>query len=174
MKYFFINTSLVLLLLAGFVFPVLGNIQTGTVGNSCNPTENSCYRIQGTLGQSIVGFSQSDSRISKTGFWTQIPDFTTDTDLYQIQTPLQFELKQNYPNPFNPETVISFSVSKSCQVDLVVYDIQGRKISTPVSEHKTPGEYTIVFQQEDLPSGIYIYTIEMDKFRDKRKMLLLK
>ena len=37
-----------------------------------------------------------------------------------------FKLNQNYPNPFNPTTTISFSLGKTAEVKLEIYDALGR------------------------------------------------
>ncbi|MFZ4592423.1 MAG: metallophosphoesterase, partial [Ignavibacteria bacterium] len=45
-------------------------------------------------------------------------------------TPEKFSLNQNYPNPFNPETRIKYSIENGTNVQLKVYDLLGREIST--------------------------------------------
>ncbi|MGD8781217.1 MAG: T9SS type A sorting domain-containing protein [Ignavibacteria bacterium] len=41
---------------------------------------------------------------------------------------------QNYPNPFNPETIISYNLSSDSEVELVVYNILGKRIAELVKE----------------------------------------
>ncbi|MCB0313003.1 MAG: T9SS type A sorting domain-containing protein, partial [Calditrichaeota bacterium] len=43
-----------------------------------------------------------------------------------------FQLLGNYPNPFNPATVIRYQLSVASEVELSVYDLQGRKVRTLV------------------------------------------
>jgi len=38
-------------------------------------------------------------------------------------------LQQNYPNSFNSRTTIQFSVQKSMNVNLTIYDMQGQEIA---------------------------------------------
>ena len=47
---------------------------------------------------------------------------------------LHFE--QNYPNPFNPLTKFSYSVPKTSQVSIKIYDVLGREVVTLVNEKK--------------------------------------
>lgn len=88
--------------------------------------------------------------------------------------PRAFELGQNYPNPFNPETLIPFSVKERCHVRLCVYDIRGREIKTLVNEIHQPGFYSARFDAHQLPTGLYIYSIQMKDFRDVKKMVLME
>ena len=88
--------------------------------------------------------------------------------------PDEFKLNQNYPNPFNPETKIKYSIAENTNVQLKVYDLLGKEISTLVNEKKTPGYYEVTFTPENLSSGVYIYTITSGKFIGTRKMLYLK
>src|SRR3990172_537129 len=58
--------------------------------------------------------------------------------------PEKFELFQNYPNPFNPFTTIRYAIpllrgdERGVFVNLVVYDILGKKIATLVNEEFSP------------------------------------
>ena len=88
--------------------------------------------------------------------------------------PLSFSLEQNYPNPFNPVTKIRYTLVNEEQVDLVVYDILGRKIVTLVNEQQKAGSYNVQFDAHNLASGIYFYRIQAGKFSKVNKMMLVK
>lgn len=88
--------------------------------------------------------------------------------------PEKFELKQNYPNPFNPQTKISFSIPAGGLVNIKVSDMLGREVKEIVNSIYTPGNYTVDFSGEELPSGVYFYTITAGSFKDTKKMLLVK
>ena len=90
------------------------------------------------------------------------------------KTDLSFELFQNYPNPFNPRTNIKYSVGKNSFVSLKVYDILGNEIATLVHEQKPVGRYMVEFDASKLPSGIYIYSMIAEKYKETRKIVLLK
>jgi len=83
-------------------------------------------------------------------------------------------LDQNYPNPFNPATIIKFSLKKSTNVSLIIYDQLGREIQTLVSERKSAGTYQYLFNANGLSNGIYFYSLKTDNFNDTKKMILLK
>ncbi|MBI5731198.1 MAG: T9SS type A sorting domain-containing protein, partial [Ignavibacteriales bacterium] len=43
-----------------------------------------------------------------------------------------------------------------------------------VDENKQPGNYTIKFNAEHLPSGIYFYRFQAGDFSETKKMILTK
>jgi len=85
-----------------------------------------------------------------------------------------FNLAQNYPNPFNPTTTITYSVPDKMNVTLTVYNALGKEIKVLVNEEKDAGLYSIDFYAENLPSGIYFYTISAGENADTKKLLLIK
>ncbi|MGE5430536.1 MAG: TIM-barrel domain-containing protein, partial [Syntrophomonadaceae bacterium] len=87
---------------------------------------------------------------------------------------MMFRLEQNYPNPFNPATIIKFSIAERSFVNLSVYDILGRKITSLVNEEKPAGNFEVSFNAGSLPSGIYIYVLTAGQYREIRKMNLVK
>jgi subtilisin-like proprotein convertase family protein len=90
------------------------------------------------------------------------------------EIPERYNLKQNYPNPFNPVTNIKFSIPKSGNVSLKVYDILGREVAELVNEFKTQGNYLVDFNASFLASGIYFYKLETMDFTEVKKMVLVK
>lgn len=85
-----------------------------------------------------------------------------------------FKLNQNYPNPFNPTTSISYSIPTNEFVNLKIYDSLGKEVAELVNENQSAGEYSIDFNGENLPSGLYIYKIAAGKYSDTRKLMLIK
>ena len=94
----------------------------------------------------------------------------------------EFILKQNYPNPFNRTTTIEYSIpnvvtkkfSPQQNVQIKIYDVLGREITTLVSDKQSPGNYFVRFNAINLPSGIYFYTLRAGNFVETKKMILLK
>lgn len=90
------------------------------------------------------------------------------------QTPTEFLLFPAYPNPFNPVTTIQYSVPDLSEVNISIFDVQGRLIETIVNEELSPGNYSIWWDASSYSSGVYFYSIEAGQFRDMKKMVLVK
>jgi len=90
------------------------------------------------------------------------------------EVPVDYTLGQNYPNPFNPETNINFTIPKSGNVTLKIYDVSGKEVSTLVNEVKNAGNYIVGFNAASLPSGAYFYRLETNGFSATKKMMLIK
>ena len=88
--------------------------------------------------------------------------------------PKEYTLYQNYPNPFNPITTIKYDLPKAGEVELVVYDILGRKVKTLVNQTQQAGRYEMQFSASSLASGVYIYQLKTKDFVNSKKMILLK
>ena len=93
--------------------------------------------------------------------------------------PEVFALHQNYPNPFNPTTTIKYDLPEAENVQIMVYDIMGRKVRTLVNEYQDIGYRTIRWDATDnygrvVSAGMYVYTIQAGDYRQVRKMVLLK
>lgn len=109
-----------------------------------------------------------------TGYYELIYDpnpVAVETNNDQIT---EYSLKQNYPNPFNPVTEIEYSIKDEGNVELIIFDVLGRKVKTLVNERQSRGNYKILFDASVLSSGIYLYQLRVNDFIDTKKMILLK
>lgn len=99
-----------------------------------------------------------------------------DVNVKQISNiiPDKFSLLQNYPNPFNPNTKIRFSMPKSSNVKIFVYDILGREVIELVNEKLFAGSYETDFNAIGFTSGVYFYKLETDSYKETKRMILAK
>lgn len=89
--------------------------------------------------------------------------------------PNTFALYQNYPNPFNPSTIISFSIPAQTAVSLKIYNTLGQLIATLVDNKvMNAGNYKFSFNANNLPSGVYFYTLTSNNTSITKKMMLIK
>jgi len=99
----------------------------------------------------------------------------TDVQQDQSNIPSEFALSQNYPNPFNPSTTISFQLDKPMNVSLSVHNLLGEEVALLINdEPKSAGYHNAVFSADELPSGVYIYTLKAGTNIAMSKMTLLK
>jgi len=93
----------------------------------------------------------------------------------QSGLPTEYALSQNHPNPFNPLTEITYSILRTGQVTLIVYDVRGKIIEILMNKIQSPGNYQYRLNAEDYGSGIYFYKLQAaGEFQAIKKMILLK
>jgi len=88
--------------------------------------------------------------------------------------PAEFKIFQNFPNPFNPSTNIKYALPTNAFVNLTVYNMLGKIVTTLVNEQKQAGNYEILFDASEIPSGVYFYRLATNEFTSTKKMMLLK
>ena len=97
----------------------------------------------------------------------------------EFSVPQEFVLAQNYPNPFNPATTLSFGLPVESNITLSVYNSLGELVKVVAQGTLQAGTHNMNFDAVDLPSGIYLYTLNAKgtdgvEFTQTAKMLLLK
>jgi hypothetical protein len=112
--------------------------------------------------------NQIASNSKKTYTYSSNGDFPEDPGDTGGQTPNSFVLFQNFPNPFNPVTEIRFFLDKSQDVELKVYNPLGQLIRSLVQNQMPAGFHTVAWDGTNndghqVPSGVYIYTLEIKR-----------
>ena len=92
----------------------------------------------------------------------------------ELTIPVEYSFDPAYPNPFNPTTTLSYSLPVGENVNLTVFDVQGREITRLVQGYKTAGTHTVEFNASMLPSGVYFAHFKAGSFTETRKLLLVK
>ncbi|MBU0561092.1 MAG: T9SS type A sorting domain-containing protein [Bacteroidota bacterium] len=85
-----------------------------------------------------------------------------------------YKLFSNFPNPFNPSTNIEFQIPQNSFVNLSVYNSLGQKVTELINSNLSIGKYTVKFSADNLPSGLYIYKLQVGNFSSVKKMMLTK
>ena len=111
---------------------------------------------------------------SKGGVFRRDRNQISGITVVNTSIPDKYSLHQNYPNPFNPSTKISFAVSKTSNVRMLIYDHLGREVATLINEELSPGTYEKEFDGSNLSSGIYYYKLITGEFSETKKMVLVK
>lgn len=92
----------------------------------------------------------------------------------ELSIPSSFVLYENFPNPFDAETVIRFSLSRVANVRLCVYDLYGSEIRRLIESRLSAGQHETRFSAEDLPSGMYFFTLEAGNLKETKRMLVVR
>ena len=84
-----------------------------------------------------------------------------------------------YPNPFNSQAAIEYELDADGPVQLIIFDVMGRRVQTLLDNRQIAGYKTAVWagRSEDgrnLPSGIYVYQLRTARHRWSGKMMLVR
>jgi hypothetical protein len=104
---------------------------------------------------------------------------TESLNVDEVYIPSQFTIHQNYPNPFNPITTLRYDLPKDAVVNITIYDMMGRVVTTLVNGLQTAGYKSIQWDAtnntgQPVSAGLYLYTIEAGDYTQTKKMVLLK
>ena len=84
-----------------------------------------------------------------------------------------------YPNPFSTQTRLHFSLDKTTETSLEIFNLRGQKVRDLSSALLSKGKHQLIWdgtddQQRRLSSGVYIYRLQAGKEFRSGKVLLLK
>ena len=91
-----------------------------------------------------------------------------------VSVPEHYSLSQNYPNPFNPTTTIRYALPSRSKVRLEVFNVLGQLVGTLVDSEQGAGLHEVVFNGNDLASGVYFYKLTAGPFVKTNKMMMIK
>ncbi|MCK4306782.1 T9SS type A sorting domain-containing protein [candidate division WOR-3 bacterium] len=96
-----------------------------------------------------------------------------------LYPPKDLYISQNFPNPIISGTYIEYSLPKSTNTILSVYDITGKLVKTLLTGNQKAGTYRIYWDSKDnndkkAPAGIYFYCFEAGNFKATRKLTILR
>jgi hypothetical protein len=88
-----------------------------------------------------------------------------------------FVLSQSRPNPFSNHTAIRYSVPHPLDVNIAVYDLAGRLVTTLVNGRQTVGWHSVTWNRTDgagsrVASGVYFYKLNSGTYSTTRKLVV--
>ncbi len=99
-------------------------------------------------------------------------------------TPEKTVLLPNYPNPFNPETWIPYDLAQDTNVHVDIYNLKGKIIRTLNIGYQHAGTYRTKGRAvywdgrnsygEPVSNGVYFYSLNTQKTKAIRQMVILK
>ena len=125
------------------------------------------FSADGSLFASADEFSNAN--VWKSSQWMSIT-----TSVENGELPSGVSLGQNYPNPFNPSTTVTYTLDRPSPTELSVYDLTGRIVSTLVDGVQPAGNHEVRFSAADLPTGTYVYRLEVNGQSITRTMTLVR
>ena len=100
--------------------------------------------------------------------------FITLEDEIATYHPQKTQLISAYPNPFNPTTRIDFEIHKLQNIQLSIYNIDGRLVEILKDERMGIGSHSVVWNSNQNPSGIYILRLVTKENSYSNKLFLIK
>ncbi len=82
------------------------------------------------------------------------------------------EISQNFPNPFSGESYVTVTLSEGSNLNMDVYTLTGQKVSSRAYGYMSTGAHTLTINGNNLPSGVYFYTITAGENKVTRKMIV--
>jgi len=100
-------------------------------------------------------------------------------DHFDYKLPANIELAQNFPNPFSASTSIQYKLNIKSDVEITIYDLLGREVRKFISDNKSPGVYSVIWdgkneQGKSVATGIYLYQLNAGNESRVGKMLVLQ
>ncbi len=142
------------------------------VASGATDATNAQYRLRGTVGQSVIGWTNNAQNKVEQGFWHKLG--ANGVEISKNEMPGDFNLYQNFPNPFNPTTDIRFTLPSRQHVTLRVFSSTGNLVKVLVDDNLSAGDYTVKFMANDLPTGTYLYSLEASGHVMTKRMILIK
>ena len=88
--------------------------------------------------------------------------------------PSSYSLSAAYPNPFNPVTNFDYSIPEDVSVNISVFDAAGSRIAELFQGNQAAGLYSVAWDAQNYPSGIYFLKFTAGSFVSSEKVILLK
>jgi arabinogalactan endo-1,4-beta-galactosidase len=79
-----------------------------------------------------------------------------------------------YPNPFNPNTTIEYSVPSFSNISIDIYNILGEEVANLFNGFKNPGTHNLIWEADNVPSGVYFCRMMAENFSDIKKIILIR
>ena len=93
---------------------------------------------------------------------TQAPSSAAASVVGEVDKPGTYALDSAYPNPFNPSVTVPFAVPEAARVEIVLYDVLGRRVAVLANSLFDTGRHTVRFDGSDLASGVYVLRAVME------------
>lgn len=108
------------------------------------------------------------------GVWCRLMSEITGVEKISSEILSKYSLHQNYPNPFNPTTTIKYVLEEQSNVKFIITNTLGEVVHEVINEVQDAGLHQYNFNAYNLSSGIYFYQLVAGKYRETKKMILLR
>ena len=125
------------------------------------------YNLNGTLKTKVFTFDNDPDDLIVSSSTAQKVNIVAGS-------PLVFKLNEVYPNPFKPSTTISYLIDRNTNINISIYNMVGEKVSELVNTKQAAGEYSVSWEANNQPSGLYLVMLSAGNQIKTQKIMLVK
>jgi len=104
--------------------------------------------------------------------WVEFLLTADETGIANTTPVNNLKVSQNQPNPFNGSTTINYTLDKTSNVNITIYNVTGAQVQSINQGLKTIGNHSIKIDGSSLKAGVYYYTITADNNSVTKKMIV--
>lgn len=160
---------------------ITNNTGYGVFNDDSDVTINAEYNWWGdSLGPGGVGPGSGDEVSNYVDYDPWLTDSVPVSGVEELEPDENvFFISKGYPNPFIDKTLVEYSLFKSCNVNISIYNTLGARIRVLLNESQNAGTHAITWNGRDasgnkVSSGFYFLRLEAEDFKGTRKLLLLR
>ena len=118
--------------------------------------EKMTFKYYDSSDDEIIEYNETIEFVDNMNVGDGFNTFALSREMGDILEPSAYSISEAYPNPFNPVTSFNYTLADDGLVHVAVYDVNGRQVAELVNGFKLAGSYPVMWDANDLSSGIYI------------------
>ena len=161
-----------------FLYSDWGNIVTYNALTG-NGSDDSDHDYNGTDGRIIMQFKPMciqdiNVRHMMLEFIEVGGSGSCTLSLNEELVPSEFSVNNAFPNPFNPITSVTVTLRVPGDLQVAIYDLGGKLVRILTSGYHQADIYSLSWDAEGVPSGIYFIQAEFEELISTQKVILIK
>ena len=137
--------------------------------------ENDVYK---TIGSSACfgGLVDQEGGTNKDGLMAEYLYFFNVNYMWTGKEKIRIDENaiEAYPNPFNNIVNIGVDLKEAQNVEISIYSLTGQKIKTLVDAEQNQGKQIYSWEAENVPAGIYFYSVKTGNQTFTKKLVLTR
>ena len=148
-----------------YIVQVYSNVDSG---------EELTFKYYDSLHDKVIEYSETLTFENYMNVGDGFNTFSLSREVGDLQQPIAYGISDAYPNPFNPVTSFEYTLEKDGMVQVAVYDLNGRMVSELVNGYQSAGSYPVVWDAQELSSGVYMVNMISGDYSTVQKVMLIK
>jgi agmatine/peptidylarginine deiminase len=149
---------------------------------NANDTTQLRVRIDIPLLDQFTGYALDTLQVTTTVGTVRVIIAVNDsllTGIYENMAGNSGRLGQNYPNPVTGITTIPYSLTRSGETSIEIFNLLGSRVVTLIDGYMQSGNHTVSWNGTDyagkqLPNGVYLYILKTREGLQSKRMLLIR